>query len=279
MLKAGEIYTLKINRFTDNGAYLIDSDFEEVLLPNRYITEETKIGDEQEVFVYHDSEDRLVATTDRPAAMMGEIAPMRVVGATIHGVFVDWGLPKDLFVPKKNQWEWMEMGEKYPVLVYRDDVSGRMVGTTKLAGTVDNEYVEVEAKEEVDLIVAYKSEAGYRVIINQRNWGIIYDSEIFVPIEIGDRVKGYIKRVTEEGRIDVMLRREGFSEVTGGSAGQLLELLAEHEGELPIGDKSSPESVYALTAMSKKLFKKTAGHLMKEGKITITADKTVVNSL
>lgn len=279
MMKAGEVYTLTINRFTDNGAYLVDEDFQEVLLPNRYVEEGAEIGGKVEVFVHHDSEDRLVATTERPVAMPGEIAAMEVVGATIHGVFVDWGLPKDLFIPKKNQWEYMEMGRSYPVLVYRDLASGRMVGTTKLAGFIDNEEIVVEAKDEVDIIVARKTETGYRVVVNQRNWGAIYSSELFTPVRVGETLKGYVKRITEDGRIDIMLRREGFAEVKDGSAAQLMQLLEDHGGELPIGDKSAPEQVYKLTGMSKKLFKRTAGHLMKEGQITITDEKTVVSDL
>ncbi len=276
MLKAGEIYSLKVNRFTDNGAYLIDDELEEVLLPNRYLTEDQKIGDEVEVFVHHDSEDRLVATTERPIAMIGEIASMEVVGATIHGVFVDWGLPKDLFIPKKNQWEFMKVGSKYPIEVYRDNASGRMVGTAKLSGSVDNEYIEVEPKEQVDIIVAHRVDNGYRVVINQRHWGIIYDSEIFTKVQVGDTLKAYVKRITEEGRIDLMLRKEGFTEVVDSSASELLELIDDHGGRLDIGDKSSPEKVYELTGMSKKLFKRTAGHLMREGKLTINDDSIVL---
>ena len=270
MITAGLLHTLTIARFTSSGAYLTDG-VDEVLLPKRYLTEGLKEGDALEVFVYRDSEDRPVAVTDRPYALAGEVAPMRVVDKTIKGAFLDWGVPKDLFVPMSNQLYRMEIGRTYVVGVYTDNVSGRVVGTARLNGFVSNEDITVRENEEVDVLVALRLEAGYRVVVNGRHWGMIYDNQVFRPVGIGDRLTGYVARVTEDGRIDVLLQKPGYGQVDDSSR-ELLRLLRERGGFLPLNDKSSPEEVHAATGMSKKVFKKSVGRLLKDGLAVLGED-------
>lgn len=270
MIAAGRLHTLTLARFTPYGAYLTDGT-DEVLLPKRYLTEGLKEGDALEVFVYRDSEDRPVAVTDRPYALAGEVAPMKVADKTIKGVFLDWGVPKDLFVPMSNQLYRMEIGKTYVVGVYTDNVTGRVVGTTRLNGFVDNTDITVRENEEVDVLVALRLEAGYRVVVNGRHWGVIYDNQVFRPVGIGDRLRGYVSRITEDGRIDILLQKPGYGQVEDSSQ-ELLRLLRERGGTLPLNDKSSPEEIHRGTGMSKKVFKKSVGKLLKEGTVRLDED-------
>ena len=266
-MKVGRIQTLKVNRISDYGLYLADEEGNEVLLPNRYVSLNNAVGDEIEVFVYHDSEDRLVASTERPLITEGQVAALKVVDKSIHGAFLDWGLAgKDLFLPNRNQQGGVLPGRKYLVWMYIDNVTGRCVATQKLKAFIDNDVITVEPRQKVDIVVASESPIGYRAIINSRHWGMIYKNQIFQPIAIGDRLEGYVRRITEDNRIDLSLRREGYDGVAS-SADVLLKLVRDSGGELPIGDDSSPEEVHRLTQMSKKVFKRAVGMLMKSGDI------------
>ena len=266
-MKVGRIQTLKVNRISDYGLYLVDDEGNEVLLPNRYVSLNNAVGDEIEVFVYHDSEDRLVASTERPLITEGQVAALKVVDKSIHGAFIDWGLAgKDLFLPYRNQQGGVLPGRKYLVWMYIDNVTGRCVATQKLKAFIDNDVITVEPRQKVDIVVASESPIGYRAIINSRHWGMIYKNQIFQPIAIGDRLEGYVRRITEDNRIDLSLRREGYDGVAS-SADVLLKLVRDSGGELPIGDDSSPEEVHRLTQMSKKVFKRAVGMLMKSGDI------------
>lgn len=266
-MKVGRIQTLKVNRISDYGLYLVDDEGNEVLLPNRYVSLNNAVGDEIEVFVYHDSEDRLVASTERPLITEGQVAALKVVDKSIHGAFLDWGLAgKDLFLPNRNQQGGVLPGRKYLVWMYIDNVTGRCVATQKLKAFIDNDVITVEPRQKVDIVVASESPIGYRAIINSRHWGMIYKNQIFQPIAIGDRLEGYVRRITEDNRIDLSLRREGYDGVAS-SADVLLKLVRDNGGELPIGDDSSPEEVHRLTQMSKKVFKRAVGMLMKSGDI------------
>lgn len=271
-MKVGRIQTLKVNRISDFGLYLIDDQEQEVLLPNRYVSLGNKVGDEIEVFVYHDSEDRLVATTDRPLITEGQAACLKVVDKNIHGAFLDWGLAgKDLFLPNRNQQGGVLAGRSYIVWLYVDNITGRCVATMKLKPFIDNDIITVEPRQKVDMLVASESPIGYRVIINSRHWGMLYKNQIFRPIKIGDRVEGYVRRITEDNRIDLTLRQEGYGGVAN-SAEELLTLIKENGGVMPIGDNSSPEKVHALTQMSKKVFKRSVGMLLKRGDIVTDGD-------
>ncbi len=270
MLQAGHYYTLSVGRISDHGLYLTDADGEEVLLPNRYVSLADKPGDTKEVFVYHDSEDRLVATTERPLATVGQAAFLKVVDKTIHGAFLGWGLSsRDIFLPNRNQQHRLELGQSYVVYLYNDNVTGRVVATTKLNGFISNEGMALAPKQRVEILVARQTPVGYRVVIDDRHWGMIYSNQIFKPIAIGDRLTGYVRRITDDLRVDIGLQQEGYDEVKS-SATTLLALVRDRGGYLPVGDRSTPEEVYRLTGMSKKVFKRSLGMLLKSGEAKLS---------
>lgn len=273
MLSAGKYHTLTVNRISDYGLYLADEEGNEVLLPNRFVALADKVGDQKDVFVYHDSEDRIVASTEHPYATVGQVGYLKVVGKNEHGAFVDWGLKaKDLFVPNRNMKFQMNLGEKYLLYVYEDTRTGRAVGTTKLNDYIRNDRIEVKQGDKVDIIIGQSNELGHRVVINQANWGMIYNNQIFRPVSIGDAMEGYIDRITEDNRIDVALQKSGYDGVKS-SADELLALLASKGGTLPIGDNSPPEEIASLTRMSKKVFKRSVGYLLKRGDIEISGNQ------
>ena len=270
-MKVGHIQTLKVNRISDYGLYLVDDEGQEVLLPNRYVSLTNAIGDEIEVFVYHDSEDRLVATTDKPLITEGRVAYLKVVDKNIHGAFLDWGLKgKDLFLPNRNQQGGVLPGRSYIVWLYVDNITGRCVATMKLKPFIDNDIITVKPRQKVDILIASESPIGYRAIIDSRHWGMVYKNQIFQKVQIGDRFEGFVRRITDDNRIDLSLRQEGYDGVAS-SADTLLAILHDNGGVLPVGDDSSPEEVHAATQMSKKVFKRAVGMLLKRG--AITADK------
>ena len=270
-MKVGHIQTLKVNRISDYGLYLVDDEGQEVLLPNRYVSLTNAIGDEIEVFVYHDSEDRLVATTDKPLITEGRAAYLKVVDKNIHGAFLDWGLKgKDLFLPNRNQQGGVLAGRSYIVWLYVDNITGRCVATMKLKPFIDNDIITVKPRQKVDILIASESPIGYRAIIDSRHWGMVYKNQIFQKVQIGDRFEGFVRRITDDNRIDLSLRQEGYDGVAT-SADTLLAILHNNGGVLPVGDDSSPEQVHAATQMSKKVFKRAVGMLLKRG--AITADK------
>lgn len=272
VMKVGEIQTLTVNRVSDYGLYLVDEEQNEVLLPNRYVSLSQKVGDTVEVFVYHDSEDRIVATTDSPLITAGKVAYLKVVDKNIHGAFLDWGISgKDLFLPNRNQQGGVLAGKKYIVWLYVDNITGRCVATMKLKPYVDNDIITVKPQQQVDILIASESPIGYRAIINSRHWGMLYKNQIFQKVNIGDRFEGYVRRITDDNRIDLTLRKEGYDGVAV-SADALLKLIEENGGELSIGDNSSPEKVHALTQMSKKVFKRAVGILLKRGAISTDGD-------
>ena len=277
MLRAGRIQKLTVSHISDYGLYLADEEQNEVLLPNRYISLTDKPGDEKEVFLYHDSEDRLVATTEPPLLRVGEAGYLRVVDKTAHGAFLDWGLyGKDLFLPNRNQQGGIIAGRSYIVYLYEDSVTGRCVATCKLKSFINNDIITVAPRQEVDLLVASESPIGYRVIINNRHWGMLYRNQLFRPIAVGDRTKGYVRKLTEDNRIDVSLQQEGFAQVKD-SAEVLLQLVRDNGGFLPLNDDSAPEEVNRLTQTSKKIFKRSLGMLLKRGAVTVDEQGIKIN--
>lgn len=273
MLKAGRTYTLKVSRVSDYGLFLADEEQQEILLPNRYVSLKDKVGDTKEVFVYHDSEDRLVASTEQPLLKVGEVGFLKVVDKTVHGAFLEWGLfGKDLFLPNRNQQGGVIAGRKTLVYLYEDNITGRCVATNKLKPYIYNDGdITVKPREEVDLLIASESEIGWRVIVNNRHWGMLYKNQLFRPVALGDRLKGYVRRITEENRIDVSLQQQGYAEVQH-SAATLEELIRKNGGFLPLNDASAPEEIARTTQMSKKVFKRSLGMLMKSGKVEMTGD-------
>lgn len=265
MLYTGLYQTLTVARISEHGLYLTDGEGAEVLLPNRYVSLEDKEGDQIEVFVYHDSSNRLIATRERPAATIGEVAYLEVVDKNVHGAFMNWGITaKDLFVPNREQNFPMEIGRRYVVYLYRDTVTDRVVATARLAKHIGNSEIVVRDKEEVEIVVAQRIERGFRVVVNNRNWGVVYDNQLYEPLHVGDRRRGYVSQVTDERRIDIMLRQQGYDEVIS-SAVRLVELAKQNNNILPLSDSSSPEEIKEMAHMSKKVFKKAVGYLMRHG--------------
>ena len=270
-MRTGQIQTLEVSRISDYGLYLKDEDGVEVLLPNRFTRLDMKEGDTVEVFVYHDSEDRLVASTETPLIKVGEVAALKVVDKSIHGAFLDWGLSgKHLFLPNRNQQGSVIAGQKTVVYMYVDDRTGRCVATNKIKPFIYNEDpLTVKVGDEVSVLVAFETPIGYRVVINNRHWAMIYKNQLFRPIRIGDTCRGWVRKITEDMRIDVSLQQQGLAEVET-SVVKLEQMLKEHGGVLGVNDRSEPQDVARLTGMSKKVFKRALGMLLKQGKVRQT---------
>ena len=258
-------------RISDYGLYLKDDEGVEVLLPNRFTKLDMKEGDEVEVFVYHDSEDRLVASTEKPLIKVGEVAALKVVDKSIHGAFLDWGLSgKHLFLPNRNQQGGVIAGQLTVVYMYVDDRTGRCVATNKIKPFIYNEDpLVVSVGDEVDVLVAFETPIGYRVVIDNRYWGMIYKNQLFRPIRVGDRCRGWVRKITEDMRIDVSLQQQGLAEVES-SVVKLEKMLKDGGGVLAVNDHSDPQDVARITGMSKKVFKRALGMLLKQGKVRQT---------
>lgn len=265
MIKVGEYNTLKVLRFVDFGLFLDDGK-DGILLPKRFMPKEAKVGDELNVFVYHDSEDRMIATTQHPKGKVGDIVLMRAVSVTKQGAFLDWGLMKDLFVPKSKQLSGMREGAEYLVKIYIDEQTGRVAATEKIESLLSNENLTVKEMEMVDLTIYRKSDIGYVVIINNLHTGVLHSNEVFQDIAIGDKLRGFIKKIGPENKIDVVIGKPGYDKVEGETE-KILRLLKQNDGYLPYNDKSDPDEIYAYFGMSKKTFKMTTGKLYKDRKI------------
>lgn len=261
MVKVGEFNALRVIRTVDFGVFLDDGK-EGILLPKRFVPAGLKVGDGLEVFVYHDSEDRLIATTQKPLGTVGDIVALKAVSATNQGAFLDWGLMKDLFVPKSKQLSTMRVGGTYIVKIYIDEQTGRVAATEKIENFLSNEDLGLKEKEPVDLLVYRRTDIGYLCIINGKHTGVLHFSDIYQNIQVGDRLKGYIRKIREENKIDLALGERGYQRVSG-EAGKILELLDQHGGFLPYHDKSDPEDIYDNLGMSKKAFKMAIGNLFK----------------
>lgn len=264
----GQYNTLKVSRKVDFGFYLDDGG-EGILLPKRFAPRTLRIGDELEVFVYHDSDNRLIATTQKAKACVGEIVKMKVVSVTGLGAFLDWGLMKDLFVPKSKQLGGMREGAEYLVKLYIDEQTGRVAATEKIEALLSNDELTVKELDIVDLLVYRRSELGYVMVINNRHTGILHSNEVYTALHIGDRVQGFIKTIRPDNKIDVVLGKPGFQKVED-ETGKILRLLTENNGYLPYHDKSDPQEIYDFFGMSKKTFKMTTGNLYRQKKITFT---------
>ena len=275
MAQLGRINTLKINRKSDFGLYLIDEEGNEILLPNRYVAPDMHIGDEIDVFVYKDSEDRITATTETPKAQVGEFALLRVVATNSAGALLDWGLPKDLLVPFREQKMRMQTGRSYIVYVYVDYNSDRIVASAKIDKFLDNRPADYHQGDPVEILIAQRTDMGYKVIIDNLHSGIIYHNEIFKEINIGDRMEAYIKSVREDGKIDVTLA-DRADRRTMELADKILMHLMSHGRRMALTDKSSPEAIKAAFECSKKDFKKAIGHLYKKKLITLSPTETVM---
>ncbi len=264
----GNYNTLKVSRKVDFGFYMEDGE-EGILLPKRFAPPRLRVGDELSVFVYHDSDNRLIATTQKANACVGDIVKMKVVSVTGLGAFLDWGLMKDLFVPKSKQLVGMREGAEYLVKLYIDEQTGRVAATEKIESLLSNDELTVKELDMVDLLVYRESELGYVLIINNQHTGILHSNEVFANIKVGDRLKGFVKKIRPDNKIDLVLGKPGFQKVED-EAGKILRLLNENHGYLPYHDKSDPKEIYDFFGMSKKTFKMTTGTLYKQHKLAFT---------
>ena len=268
MAQIGAFNQLEVIDIIAHGAVLDGQDKGEILLPNRYVPNNCEAGDVLDVFVYADSQDRLVATTQKPKAQSGDFASLKVVQVNKIGAFLDWGLPKDLLVPFNHQQRPMEVGKHYVVRVIVDERTERIVASTKLDRYLDVWPAEYKNGQEVDLIIATKTDLGFKAIINNQHWGLIFQSDIFKPLRTGQKLKGYVKQMRPDGRVDLTLSRPGKGKVIDFQD-QLIDYLNKNDGFCNIHDKSSPALIQKTFGVSKKAFKATVGHLLKQGKITI----------
>ena len=266
----GQPNTLEIARESPIGLFLKDENNMEVLLPTRYVPENAQVGDELEVFIYRDSEDRLIATTETPKAMLYEFGYLEVVGATDAGAFLDWGLAKDLFVPKKEQINDMSVGEKHLVYVYLDDLTQRLAASARLNLFVSDRPDNLEKGDQVDLLIWREHELGFQVIVDEEYAGMVYKDQIHQNVEPGSKLKGYVNQIREDGRIDALLQKPGFAHVNDAESA-IIDAL-EKEGFIPLNDKSSPDAIKDRFQMSKKSFKKAIGGLYKQRLISIEKD-------
>lgn len=271
MLEIGKHHTLEILRLTPPGLFLADEEGNEVLLPNKYIPVQYEIGDKINVFVYHDFDERVVATTLHPKILLNGFATLKVVESNSIGAFMDWGLEKDLLVPFKEQLSNMRIGGYYLVHMYLDESSNRLVASQKVRKFLDNRELDVQEGDEVDLLISNDSELGVNVIINQKHAGLIYHDEVFQELRNGDSIKGYIKKIREGNKIDVTLQQQGYQSIEP-NADKIMEVLNENKGFLALHDGSDPQKIYETLGMSKKTFKKAVGLLYKQKIITIEAD-------
>ncbi len=277
MLEIGAYHNLIIDRDVSPGLFLRNEEGDEVLLPGKYAPQNFELGDTLDAYVYLDNEERIVATTLKPFIEKDGFAFLLCTDVTKIGAFVDWGIEKELFVPFANQVTPMKKGQWYVVYMYLDEKSNRLVGSTKVNQFLNNENIEVKKYDKVDLIVSHYSDHGANVIINEKYSGLVYKDTIFEDLRVGDKLPGYIKRVREDGKIDVLLQPEGVKGIEP-NAKYILDELKANGGKLALNDKSSPEDIQAQLGLSKKSFKKAIGTLYKDRVIDIEEDGIVLKS-
>lgn len=274
-MEIGKLNKLTAVRSTDPGYFLVDDEENEVLLPNAYVTDELGVGDEIEVFIYKDSEDRIVASTLFPKLMIDEFAYLEVKDVNRYGAFMDWGLPKDLMVPFAEQRKKMEVGKSYVVFLLEDEVTNRLIGSNKINDFVFYDEIDVKVGEKVDLLLyEYDQEYGMFAVVNNMYKGLVFKSSIHKMIYPGDKMAGYVKQVREDGKLDIVLEPIGYENNVAKDVKLLLEVLSENNGILTLTDKSSPDDIKREVGLSKKAFKKALGYLYKNKQINIE-DSTI----
>lgn len=270
MAQLGRMNKLRVKSRGDYGAHLDGGKSGDILLPLREVPEKCRPGDELEVFVYADRQDHLLATVRKPQAMVGRFAKLRVVASTSAGAFLHWGLERDLFVPMREQQEKMAEGKSYVVFVFLDEKYNRITASTKLDKFLAQEPPNYEEGEEVDLIIYEKTDLGYKAIVNQSHGGMIYKNEVFQELHLGRELKGYIKKIREDLKLDLSLQKPGYQGVDNISQA-ILKALKDHGGRIAVTDKSPPEDIYSLFGVSKKNFKKAIGALYQKRLVTLDA--------
>jgi len=257
----------------DFGYYLDSGDdqWEEILLPFNSAPKVCDVYDWLDVFIYFDSEDRVIATTEKPHAVVGEFNLLRVASVEKVGAFLDWGLRKDLLVPFGEQKVRLKMGRSYIVWVFLDKATGRIVASTKLEKFMDSEPGDYEVGQNVELLITKETDLGYKAIINNSHWGFLYENEVFKKLRVGKKLRGFIQKIREDGKIDLSLTAQGYEKV-GGIADDILNMLVKKKGFLPITAKTSPEEIYEVFGVSKKNYKKALGSLYKKRMVSIDED-------
>jgi len=267
-VEIGKMNKLRVVKHVDFGIYLDGFEFGEILMPTRYVPIGCKDEDIIDAFIYLDSEDRIIATTEKPYAMVGDFALLKAVSVNRFGAFLNWGLPKDLLVPFVEQNQKMEEGKQYVVYVYLDDETNRIVASARVEDFLDKTPPEFTEGQEVDLLVYTQTDLGYKAIINRTHTGVIYSNQVFKNIHRGTDIKGYIKKVRPDQKIDLMLDKPGYDKV-GDISSQIMDKLKEHNGFIALVDKSPAEDIYKMFGVSKKAFKMAIGGLYKARLITI----------
>lgn len=271
MIAIGEYNTLTILRDTDPGLFLGDDEGNDVLLPNRYVPKDFEIGDTLEVFAYLDNEERIITTTETPYIKKDEFALLRCNEISKIGAFLDWGLMKELFCPFKEQAFKMKKGGWYLVHCYIDEKTERLVASSKTNRFLDNKNLSVELFDQVDIIVSHPSDIGMNVIVNNVHSGLVYSDNIFQDISIGDKLKGIVKKIRPENKLDISLSQFSYRSIEPNSK-IILEYLEDNSGFIALSDKSSPEAIKNALQMSKKSFKKALGTLYKQKLVELKQD-------
>jgi hypothetical protein len=272
MVEIGKMNNLQVVKSLDHGIYLDGGDLGEILMPSRYVPESCEVGDSLEVFIYLDSADLLLATTETPYVMVGECAYLKVVDVNQAGAFMDWGLPKDLLVPYGEQISPLKIGQSYTVLAYLDENTNRIAATQKLDSHLSEEAQYFKPGQAVDILIFGKTELGYKAVVNNTHIGLIYKNEVFQTLTHGEKLKGFIKAIREDRKIDLCLQLPG-KDAREDLKTRILDHLQKNDGESNLTDKSSPEDIYQCFAVSKKNYKKAIGTLYKKRLIRIEEDK------
>lgn len=271
-VEIGKFNKLQVVKIADHGVYVDGGEEGTILLPNRYVPEGTDIEDCLEVFLYFDSDDLLIATTESPKAMVGDVQLLKVVDTNRVGAFLDWGLPKDLLVPYSEQQHPMKEGESYVVYVFHDHKTDRILASSKLNRYFEEESTNLEPRQKVDLKITDKTELGYKTIIDNQYLGLIFHGDAFRPLALGECLPGYIKAIREDGKIDVIISQHS-PQGDNSLEDQILVYLKQSGGESNLTDKSNPDHIYRQFKVSKKKYKNALGALYKRKLIVITRDK------
>ena len=272
MVTVGTLNTLKVVKQVEFGVYLDGQDLDTILLPKRYVPDNCELGDMIEVFLYFDSEDMIIATTETPKVHVGCCEMLKVVDINHAGAFMDWGLPKDLLVPYNEQQKPMQVGYSYVVYVYHDTESDRIAASTKLSHHLDETPVWLKSRQPVNLQIAGRTELGYKAVIDDKYLGLLFRSDAYRPLKIGDRLPGFVKSVRQDGKIDLLISQatlQGDHELSN----RILDFLAEQGGSSNLTDKAQPEEIYRVFKVSKKKYKQALGNLYKSKKVLLLTDK------
>jgi hypothetical protein len=271
MMNIGRMNTFSVVKLLDFGAYLDGGELGGILLPAREVPERCQAGDQLQAFLYNDSKDRLIATTKMPWAQVGDLVRLKVIDVNPVGAFLDWGLPKDLLVPRNEQQEPMHKGRSYLVYVALDSSGRRIFASTKLERFFSSRQVDVQEGELVDLVIVDRSEIGYRAVVNKVCFGLLHENEVYEQLEAGQRIRGYVKSLRPDGKIDLSLQKSGYDKVLEAKE-TIVRVLEKNGGALQVTDKSSPEHIHGLFGFSKKTYKQAVGALYKARRVRIEPD-------